>query len=527
MHNTVFLGPPGTGKTTSLLDVVQQLFYEDFLPHEIAVVSFTKKASNEVKGRAKEQFPDLPPGAWGYWNTLHSVCFHRLKLNRADVMGKDNWNEISKKTGLEMKGYYDISDGALAGGTLVGDRCLFHNGLAKAKMLPWEKHYETLTESERYEVPKSELGYFVETLNLYKQEKALSDFDDMLEHAIQFGPIPNLKVAIIDEAQDLSLLQWTVALTLFADCQRMYIAGDDDQAIFEWSGADVRKFISVATGAQRIVLDHSWRVPPQLQKYADRIINRIPSNKRFAKFWTPAAHSGNWRTVAEFQALFEALTADDGKTWLLLARNNYFLEDYKKALIAWGVPFSVKGKPNIKPEHITAIRFYEQLRKGGEIMRSEAQLVYRYLLGNGKQIQRGFKELPGDTPEMVNYQILREKFGLDPKGEFPNATWFETFQRESMIRTEDKDYIRRILRHGGHLIKSKPKLNLSTIHGEKGGEADNVILIDQMSPRSYREYKQVNPIPEHRVQYVAVTRARENLFLLQVQAQNAGMSYAD
>ena len=65
----------------------------------------------------------------------------------------------------------------------------------------------------------------------------------------------------------------------------------------------------------------------------------------------------------------------------------------------------------------------------------------------------------------------------------------------------------------GDIFKNKARIRLSTIHGIKGGESDNVIVISDISYKTWRKFN-VEPDDEHRVFYVAVTRARKNLFLL-------------
>ena len=55
--------------------------------------------------------------------------------------------------------------------------------------------------------------------------------------------IPEFDVVFIDEAQDLSPLQWKLYDVLKTKAKDIYLAGDDDQAIFAWAGADVKRFI--------------------------------------------------------------------------------------------------------------------------------------------------------------------------------------------------------------------------------------------------------------------------------------------
>jgi len=52
----IVLGPPGTGKTTYLLNTVEKLFDSGVQPHELAYVAFTKKAATEALTRAVIKF---------------------------------------------------------------------------------------------------------------------------------------------------------------------------------------------------------------------------------------------------------------------------------------------------------------------------------------------------------------------------------------------------------------------------------------------------------------------------------------
>ena len=70
----------------------------------------------------------------------------------------------------------------------------------------------------------------------------------------------------------------------------------------------------------------------------------------------------------------------------------------------------------------------------------------------------------------------------------------------------------------GEKITQEPRIRISTIHAAKGGEATNVILLTDISSRVFKSYQQ-NPDDESRVFYVGLTRAKENLFLIEPQTQ--------
>ena len=92
--------------------------------------------------------------------------------------------------------------------------------------------------------------------------------------------------------------------------------------------------------------------------------------------------------------------------------------------------------------------------------------------------------------------------------------WYDVFEG---ISVKERSYIRAMLRRGEKITK-EPRIRISTIHAAKGGEATNVILLTDISSRVFKSY-QKNPDDESRVFYVGVTRAKENLFLIEPQTQ--------
>ncbi len=98
---TIVLGPPGTGKTHTLLNKV-----DDYLkgtdPDKVGYFAFTKKAANEAKERAIDKFnfteDDLP-----YFRTLHSLAFRRLGINKENVMQRRHYEDLGKKIKFIVK----------------------------------------------------------------------------------------------------------------------------------------------------------------------------------------------------------------------------------------------------------------------------------------------------------------------------------------------------------------------------------------------------------------------------------------
>ena len=100
---------------------------------------------------------------------------------------------------------------------------------------------------------------------------------------------------------------------------------------------------------------------------------------------------------------------------------------------------------------------------------------------------------------------MKKDHGLLVDGE-----WHEVMDK---ITEFDIAYLRRLERIGED-IKGEPRIRVSTIHQAKGGECDNVVVLLDLGKLVYRAYVK-NPDDEHRVFYVAFTRAKENLYIVE------------
>ena len=100
------------------------------------------------------------------------------------------------------------------------------------------------------EEPLTTIKYINEAYAAFKSANNLYDYTDILEWFAEHGSrvCPKFSMVFLDEAQDLSPLQWEVAHILNDNAGRMYAAGDDDQAIYRWAGANVEHFLGVESG---------------------------------------------------------------------------------------------------------------------------------------------------------------------------------------------------------------------------------------------------------------------------------------
>jgi superfamily I DNA/RNA helicase len=166
-----------------------------------------------------------------------------------------------------------------------------------------------------------------------------------------------------------------------------------------------------------------------------------------------------------------------------------------------GIVFEWRGHNSVKSSILEAIKQWEHLRKGGQVSAEECVKMYAFF-SSGTGVKRGYKTLPGFAPDaMLDMMDLKGRGGLQT-----DKIWHEAMDR---IPQEEKSYLLRALKRGESLNK-KPRVRVSTIHGAKGGEADHVVILRDMAPRTYNEMRDA-PDDEARVWYVAATRAKREL----------------
>jgi len=473
----IVLGPPGTGKTTTLLNVVDEAIESGIAPERIAYLAFTRKAAYEAQERAMARF-NIDADRLPYFRTLHSLAFRQLGIQRDEVMTEKHYRKLGKALGVEFKGIYDdavhvpIGDG-------LGDKCARIEALSRVRMCSIETQHNFSNERD---LTIHACKQYAGAIKNYKSENGLLDFTDMLE---KYDKELDVDICIFDEAQDLSSLQYRMAINLSKLASKVYIAGDDDQAIFGWAGADVQKFLSLE--GKRNILPQSYRIPFSVHELSSGISSRI--QKRYAKEWNPRSERGG----VEWLAHEEQIDLGKEGTWMLLSRSKYLLTRFKKICQQQGYGYKMIGKSSLDTKETQAIISWEQLRKGKQITQAEAKNVISFI-PTGTKIK---------LQDLKSYSLA--DLGLNP--EIKQYDWMTVLKS---IPPEEREYLRACL-HNGEKFKEEPRIIISTIHQVKGGEADNVALITDMGSLSW---KNIANDEEIRVWYVAVTRTRKNLFLV-------------
>lgn len=489
----MYLGPPGCGKTETLLNESDAALSSGTRPEDVGFVSFTKRAVWEAVDRAAKRF-DVDSDRFTWYRTLHSVCFQGLGVGRSQMMSREATADFMHRMSLPYSGASMTGDELVYEGSKRGDRLLFCMNLARLRCVDPKQQWRETGDDE---ITWVEQRHFNESYERYTRTNSLVDFTGLLERFVSGeGHCPSLRALFVDEAQDLSRLQWRVIERLSEGVDNVVVAGDDDQAIYEWAGADVETFLSMP--GKKVVLTHSHRLPEEVHALATSVSRRI--RRRYRKEFYPNGERGSVRRVVSA----EDLDLSSG-SWLVLARNGYLLNGVERVCRENGYLFQSKRWSPSRSPAVEAMRLWERLRSGASLTLEQVQSVYRYMrVGSG--VARGYKGMAGADPNgSFTVDDLERRHGLRTR-----AIWHEALER---IPADEREFFLVALRSGERLSR-EPRVTLSTIHGAKGAEADNVALITDVAYRTWAR-AQEDPDPETRVTYVGITRTKKNLFIVE------------
>jgi superfamily I DNA/RNA helicase len=494
---TIVLGPPGTGKTHTLLNKVDD-YLKETDPDKVGYFAFTKKAANEAKERAIDKFnfteDDLP-----YFRTLHSLAFRRLGINKDNVMQRRHYEDLGKKINIQID-YNDWDEEETGLFTTKSDYLrIIH--LAKLRNITLDEQFNLKEHNQKLEYTK--LKIIANELDRYKKEYGLIDYNDMILDFVKSDKSPKFDVVFIDEAQDLSRMQWDMVDSF--NTNDSFIAGDDDQAIFRWAGADVDSFIT-QTG-KILNLTQSVRIPKKIHEYAMKIIERV--SHRLPKNWQPKAHEGSitkhWN--------FEDINMSSGN-WLVLSRTRHQLKPLEDILKEKGLYFENRFGKSFEKQIQEAASNWEHLRQGQVMHGKDIQKIALYMSDTNWD-KKKLKALVKDS--FYGIDALTKGYGLNTK-----KTWYECFDNAGSKRIT---YIRK-MRANGESLKEGARIKLSTIHSVKGGEEDNVVILPDLTHSTQLAYER-NRDDENRLFYVGATRTKEHLHIVRPKDENKSFPMGD
>lgn len=575
-HVTRLFGGPGSGKTTALLDRVEELLADsDVTVRDVLVVSYTRAAAAEIRERLAERLDTNPRALQGNVCTMHAKAYELLDLSRSDVVGESDKEEFCEDFGVE---YEDEKSGAgrrTARSTTLGNKVIatsqwlqrtdrdvadwydvpFKWDVEEVRLPPeidpnaqeGNKYTPTWpSDDERLDVPEAIRGW-----RNYKGEHGVVGFADMLERVAQRSLQPNVDYLIIDEFQDITTLQSRVYEEWKPHLEKALIAGDDDQVVYAWQGADPDLLLDEDVDDD-VVLPNSYRLPSRVLNVVNKEIRHI--GKRQEKDLRPRTEGGRVE-AAESPSMLELVrnvrhtieredAGEDGDgSIMLLFRARYQMFDFVDEFIDEGMPFSSLTDQRLWTDRLTDyVRAIESIDQGERLTALQARRLADILQESafGGSERDDLYDLIDDVEEQSSSEDLAEipiapdavedrvPFMPDPRSAADMARKITSFQRKSM-----KAYF-----EGDHEGMDPDRIRVGTIHSSKGREADHVFLatdltekvVEQMAAQADQQgletpgdeefTKTTDPVPiltdnERRVFYVGMSRARERLVLME------------
>jgi len=521
-------GGPGCGKTELCERVMDQAIREGTPSEQVAFTTFQKAAASSAAARAgitKQEYGS-------HWvRTLHSTCYKLLGMGHKEVVTPKRLKEFGQQLGapLDVSSAVEEDEMAdLAEALLSIEKDLRKDGLDGAPSRVLGCYHLSrlacrtpeelgLVRKEPHPAALERLGGFLDTrqyealVGHYERWKAssdLKDFTDMLEDTLDPDvKVPDWEYAFVDEAQDLSPLQWAVTERLFFDGPKTtFLAGDDDQSIMTFQLASAHEYLSYRARASKIVhLRQTHRFGQAIVDLGARVLRRL--SEREIRDTLPADVPTTVGTLSRFNPeMFPAGSK------LILHRFRAGCAAIARDFIARGIPFWNKrginplGRDAEKASYRAFMRLHRQ---------EEGMLVTDILpLINGIP---STIELDGRKVTLLRRgakKALREADGgrrLRPEDLgmwFTEDLWSAIKRLDWSVSGIDFPEYYATLERNGYDLTKMPEIVISTIHGEKGCEANHVFLHDETLERCMRDET------EHRLSYVGLTRARLGLYIM-------------
>jgi superfamily I DNA/RNA helicase len=488
------IAPAGSGKTTTLVARAAWLIDGGVAPGSIRAITFNKRAAAEMTARLDPAVAPLgvAPGA------VRVRTFHALG------------REILRSAGVAVEPMVD-------------------RAAVLAEVAPWADAAALLRLDTAISRLKIELGVAADDVAADPEagpvarafvayERAVEaagglDFDDLVLRSIEALEDDDELLAIwrgrcaellVDEVQDVDRAQLRLAFLLAAPANRVFLVGDDDQSIYGWRLADVRRILALEEalpGLRRVDLTVNYRCPGRVVERAVRLVEHNAERFRKTIRAGPAA-TGRLVLAAdpsdEIVRLERAMATwpDDGSTRAILARTNR----------------------ELLPAVVVAMRLGLSFRAPRVDLPIESPLVDDVL---GRATAMAARTGWTAEPPVLVLGRVRASLGPDDRDMEEIVTALLGWAVGSANLDALVSAVAEARERLAALRVDDAPLTLATAHATKGLEFDHVIVVGMEAGRfpsaravgsaddPVRAYEE-----ERRLAYVAWTRARRSLTLL-------------
>lgn len=359
----LILAGPGSGKTRVVTHRIAYLLSQDIADWQIAALTFTNKAADEMRLRLNK----LAPGQKVWMGTFHRFCAQLLRRYAAMIGLQENYS------------IYDMSDSKQA-----MKRAIEAAGVSTTHASP-DQIASVISKAKNKlvtpEVMQSQMLSPKETVAakvypIYQRQLLTAnavDFDDLLLHVanllrhnseLRSELDQRFRYILVDEYQDTNLAQYAIVRALSIDCPNLSVTGDPDQSIYGWRGADLNNILDFEKdypSVKTVRLEQNYRSTPNVLRVADQLIRH--NRRRKKKDLFTDNDEGDPVILRLFENGFEeadsiadeivsAISTDVARPsdFAIFCRMNSLTRSLEHALRGRGVPYQI----------INGVEFYQR-----------------------------------------------------------------------------------------------------------------------------------------------------------------------
>ena len=492
------IAPAGSGKTTTMVARLAVLLSRGVSPERICVVTFNRDAAADLAARVERRLAASVPAAISIEvRTLHALA-RQVLLDAGE-------------------GRHIVADRLPL---LRAARRRVVAGAASAD-LPEAAQLDTWLSAWKIEgrpPPESARAVLEAYADLMSIRGAI-DFDDLVVRAshllsrdarLRLRWQSRFTHVCVDEFQDVDAAQLRMVRLLAAPEDNLFVVGDDDQTIYAWRLADVRRILSFSTDypmARRVMLATNYRCPPTVVAASARLV--AANRERFSKpIRAPADAAATrsaitaWNTAdptwADALARLAAVEDAAGRSLCFLSRTRGELTTVLLSLVRAGVRHATAIPPIVESECVVTL--VDDAREL-ETTEHPFHVLRRLRIGRGWSRDDPASDLLGDDEHAALDALLGWTTGFVQLGAFV-AAYDAARQRIAALRDP------------------AAPVELATVHASKGREWETVVLIGFEADRIPNRRSLVDSDDpgraleeERRLAYVALTRATRQLIL--------------
>ncbi len=271
------LAGAGSGKTRVITCRIAHLLSRGISPKSLLAVTFTNKAAREMRERV-----GLLVGAAAAKeltvSTFHSFCV-RLLREHAELLGLSRQFAITDDSDQLSTVKGALRELRIAEARVHPRAALSAISLFKNRLVSPEKALDQAVDDYDELVARAFKAY-----NDHLRRSRTVDFDDLLLHSVELLSKhvavreklqDRYRYLMVDEYQDTNGPQYEILRLLAGKRKNLCVVGDDDQSVYGWRGADVKKILNFEhdfKGATVIRLETNYRSTPEILEAANAVI---------------------------------------------------------------------------------------------------------------------------------------------------------------------------------------------------------------------------------------------------------------